>query len=146
MDGYVEKKKIEIPDGYNFSSPKNFDRYVSHLDNIENHQFEQAKLDAQNKHIESLEAIRANEEKNKLKIELGWVGLCFGGNKNISFNIVGVLVCIMSLCCFIFSILIYIFDKSLSESGIQLIEKIWGGTIPVITLSLGYIFGKKNKD
>ena len=51
----------------------------------------------------------------------------------------------MTVCCFIFSILIYIYDKSLSESGIQLIEKIWGGTIPVITLSLGYIFGKKNE-
>lgn len=60
MDGYTEKKNIDIPDGYNLSIPKNFDRYVSHLDNIENHQFEQAKLDAQNKHIENLEEIKTN--------------------------------------------------------------------------------------
>ena len=146
MDGYIDKKRIDIPDGYDLSDRKNFERYVSHLDNIENHQFERAKLDAQNKHIENLEEIKSNGEKDKLKIQLGWVGLCFGGSRNVSFNIVGVLIFLMIIFCVACSVIIYFSNQEISDKRIQLIEKVWEYTIPVITLSLGYIFGKKNEN
>ena len=88
--------------------------------------------------------IEVLEKKNQHNIaikkkELGWFGLFFGGKELISLNISGMLIIFLILTGLILSCLIYKKPNDLDN-----VVKIWGIITPIITLTLGYIFGNKN--
>lgn len=73
--------------------------------------------------------------KNK---ELGWIGVVLGASENSSKNI-SALICIILLIAIIgMSCWVYRIDGDKDFIG-----KLWQMVLPVVTLSLGYIFGKK---
>ena len=96
-------------------------------------------LSTTNKHeLEILE--RNNQHKIAIKKkELGWFGLFFGGKELISLNISGILIIFLILVGFIMSCLIYF-----KTNDFKNIKEIWGIITPIITLTLGYLFGNKN--
>ena len=76
------------------------------------------------------------EAQNKAK-EGGWIGKAIGTNvKNASINIAFILILLLLAYCVFDMIVRY---RSCKEFKYELIEIV----LPVITLALGYIFGKK---
>lgn len=74
--------------------------------------------------------------KNK---DLGLIGYLFGSAENASKNIAALICLILILGASLFTWNIY-----QSGSDNSFIETIWQIVLPVVTLSLGYIFGKKD--
>lgn len=93
----------------------------------EQHGFELSRLDKDNAHTQEL-------EKNKLDL----VGKLFGTGDNSSKNITATICILLIIGGSAISLYAYVEknDKDLATS-------IWGVIAPIITLSLGYIFGKK---
>ncbi|MEY4860535.1 MAG: hypothetical protein RL059_234 [Bacteroidota bacterium] len=120
--------------GSNYTNPKYLLKH-SKLKQIH----EKDILSTTNKH--ELETLEINNQHNIeiKKKELGWFGLFFGGKELISLNISGVLIIFLILVGFIISCLIY--HKT---NDIKNITEIWGIITPIITLTLGYLFGNKN--
>lgn len=96
-------------------------------------------LSEKNKH--ELDIIDKNNNHNLeiKKKELGWFGIFFGGKELISLNISGMLIIFLLITGLLLSYKIYS-DKS----DLDNVVKIWGIITPIITLTLGYIFGSKN--
>lgn len=92
----------------------------------EQHSFELSKQDKELTHVHKLE-----------KTKLGIVGQLFGAGENASKNITATICIILLLGGASVSVYAYAFkgDKDLASS-------VWGVIAPIITLSLGYIFGK----
>jgi len=93
----------------------------------EDHEFQLSAQKAQQDH----------ESKMKNK-DLGWIGFLFGTAENASKNIAVLICLILIIGAIIFSCIIY---KCGTDNSF--IETIWQIVLPVVTLSLGYIFGKK---
>lgn len=105
----------------------------------ENHVHEQT-LDKQDKEFQLQIQERQFAHENSLKEkELGWMGKFFGSGDNSSRNIAAFVSVLLLLGASVVSVVIYA-----CERDNVLISKIWGLVIPVLTLSLGYIFGKEN--
>lgn len=72
--------------------------------------------------------------------KLGWLGKFFGAAENAAVSISGLII---------IGILIFLilsgFVGILCDGKIEKVEKFWNLSIPIITLSLGYIFGKKGE-
>ena len=80
-----------------------------------------------------------NERCAKAKAQdLGWVGLFFGSGANSSKNITAIINIVLILGIAALSLAVYII-----EHDKEFAKALWTGIIPVITLSLGYLFGKK---
>lgn len=94
----------------------------------ENHEYQLKMQDAQHEHELSM--------KNK---DLGWVGKFIGTSDNSSKNIAAIICIILLLSVIAMSCWCYSVDK---DKGF--IESLWQMVLPVITLSLGYIFGKRD--
>ena len=80
----------------------------------------------------------AHENELRQK-ELGWLGKFFGSSDNGAKNIAFTVIILLIVGVTFVSILAYLQDMPDRD----LISKVWNMVIPVITLSLGYIFGKK---
>lgn len=76
-----------------------------------------------------------NELKDK---EIGWIGKFFGTGDNSSKNIAVLLCLVLMIGGTVISCIAYFADKDT-----QFIGLVWNKILPVVTLSLGYIFGKK---
>lgn len=77
--------------------------------------------------------------ENKLKDkEIGWIGKFFGTGDNSSKNIAVLLCLVLMIGGTVISCIAYFADKDT-----QFIGLVWNKILPVVTLSLGYIFGKK---
>ena len=144
-----------MADGYNIkrgnttSTVENGFPYLKSQEMILNHlrakeEYEQLKIEKQYQHEKDLADKKNERIKDTLNINLGWVGRFFGGNKNISHNIVAILISLLLLFDIISSVGIYCWGKEIDESKLDLIKIIWGESAPLITLALGYIFGKKS--
>ena len=94
----------------------------------EDHEFQLSLQQTQHRH--------EVEMKNK---DLGWIGFVFGTAENASKNIAALICLILIIGSIVFSCIIYNCGKENS-----FIETIWQISMPVVTLSLGYIFGKKD--
>ena len=70
--------------------------------------------------------------------ELGWIGNLFGSSENSSKNIAALICLILLLAVIVISCIVYCKDK---DKGF--ISTLWQMVMPVITLSLAYIFGKR---
>ena len=98
-------------------------------------------LSETNKHqLDIIDKNNLHEIKIKEK-DLGWFGFIFGGKELISLNISGVLIIFLLFTGLIISINIY-----KEKSDLDNIVKIWGIITPLITLTLGYLFGNKNNN
>lgn len=104
----------------------------------ENHAHEQL-LDKQDKEFQLKMQERQFEHENSIKDkDLGWLGKFWGAGDNSSRNIAAIVCFLLILGASVASITIYC-----STQDSSLIAKIWGYVTPIITLALGYIFGKK---
>ena len=91
---------------------------------------------AQHSHEEQMQQMK--DKKDIIIYELGWVGRFFGGEKNSSKNITAALNILLIIGASSISLIIY-FDKGDSD----FIKAIWASITPIVSLSLGYLFGKK---
>lgn len=78
---------------------------------------------------------RAEKEQSK---DLGLVGRLFGGDKNSSKNITAIINIILLIGATAVSLVVYF-----CEQDKAFVKAIWTGVLPIVTLSLGYLFGKK---
>ena len=85
--------------------------------------------------MQKLDNERLATEQTK---ELGWIGKIFGGEKNSSKNITATINICLLLGATAVSLAVYF-----SEQDKEFVKAIWGGVLPIVTLSLGYLFGKK---
>lgn len=80
-----------------------------------------------------------HDHENGLKEkDLGLLGKFFGGEGISSKNITAFVCGVLLIGVITFSILIYC-DEAKDTA---FIEKLWENVVPIITLSLGYLFGK----
>lgn len=102
---------------------------------------EQIQLKEQHEYDYRLRQIDKEKELKLLNLRIGFIGRCFGDSNNSSKNIT------FSLCLFliigVIAISFYVLLKDVEESKIELLSDIWNIIIPIISLSLGYLFGKK---
>lgn len=100
---------------------------------------EQILLSEKNKHeLEILEKNHKHEIKCKNK-DLGWLGFLFGGKELTALNISGFLIILLIIIgCYLTS---KVFNN---KEDIDNVLKIWSIITPIITLTLGYIFGNKS--
>ena len=99
---------------------------------------EQTQLKEQHEHECRLEQLRSEHETKIKDKELGIIGRMFGGVGNSSKNITALICIILLFGATVVSLVIY-----WGKDDITFIKSIWGAIIPVITLSLGYLFGKE---
>ena len=103
-------------------------------------QMEHQKAMTQENHEYQLKMQKAqhDHEISMRNMDLGKVGCIFGSSDNSSKNIAAVICFILLLAIIGMSCWVYWMDKDKS-----FIASLWQLVLPVITLSLGYIFGKK---
>lgn len=89
-------------------------------------------------HKETVLKMQQDNNVGILKQKLGIIGRLFGDRDNSSKNITAFLNILLIIGASTLSAIIYINDKD-----IQLVSSIWKNVIPIVTLSLGYLFGKK---
>lgn len=82
--------------------------------------------------------IMADKAHEELKIRLGVLGQFFGHEENSSKNITFVLLVILLIIALVMT---FYFSKCIIIS--KFVSGLWDNMFPIITLSLGYIFGKK---
>jgi hypothetical protein len=82
---------------------------------------------------------RAAHEHNMRKLELGYVGLIFGGGSEKSGNIALITIII------VFLLLLFIFYRIGVAANGDLLIKIASPLLSIITLALGYLFGSSRK-
>ena len=107
------------------SSPRQMEHQKAMLK--EDHEYQLKMQDSQHSHELSL--------KNK---NLGWIGKLVGASDNSSKNIAAIICLILLIAVIFMSCIVYCVDK---DKGF--ISTLWQIVMPVITLSLGYIFGKR---
>lgn len=137
-----------MTNSYNLNSGNNYP--ASNIRKIElQNAHEQVQLKEQNEHeVKMTELMCQNEqtlkEKNykheqaTINLNLGWFGRCFGSKDNASRNITGVICLTFIIGATLISLLVYFIKDDLT-----FIKHMWGIVSPIITLSLGYLFGKK---
>ena len=95
----------------------------------EEHQFQLQMQQQQHSH--------ENELKNK---EIGWLGKFFGSENNSARNMAITVIVLVISGATLFSICVLLN----SQLNNVLIKEVWSSIVPIITLALGYIFGKNN--
>jgi hypothetical protein len=85
------------------------------------------------------------ENQNELKLresEKGWIGSLWGSSKNAPNNIAGIVILLLLTFGLVCTSIIVIWypTKDVSPS----IKDLWAVITPIITLGLGYLFGKKS--
>lgn len=87
--------------------------------------------------------IREKElERQERKDQRGWVGKFWGEGDHAAKNIAGLLICAMLILggCYTYGVF-----NCFNQSSNQLIADFWKIITPLITLALGYLFGKSVK-
>src|SRR5258706_7583217 len=83
-----------------------------------------------------------NAETSKQDRELGFLGKFFGSGTSGNTNIVGLLIVLLLLtgitCTFL------LLSEAPATRGISILE-LWGIITPLLTLALGFLFGKAGK-
>ncbi|HLO72919.1 MAG TPA: hypothetical protein VK164_03200 [Flavobacterium sp.] len=80
-------------------------------------------------------------EEIKMTRELGFLGQFFGSGNSIKLNIAGLFIFILVLIGIIYTSCV-LFATNINPKAIGILD-FWGIITPLITLALGYIFGKK---
>ena len=77
-------------------------------------------------------------EQETITKNLGLIGRTFGCAENASKNITATLCVLLLIGVTIVSIIVYCNERDISK-----VMGLWDSVLPIITLSLGYLFGKK---
>jgi NADH:ubiquinone oxidoreductase subunit 4 (subunit M) len=77
------------------------------------------------------------ETQRKVK-ELGWLGHFFGSPQVSPYNIAGFTVLLLLVCGAVYTLCVVIWWNN----DIEKIKGFWGIIIPLLTLVMGYLFGK----
>ena len=77
-------------------------------------------------------------EQETIEKNLGWIGKTFGSAENASKNITATICVLMLIGVAVVSVVVYCNERDISK-----VEGLWDMVLPIITLSLGYLFGKK---
>ena len=90
-------------------------------------------------------AIKVIENQNELKLrqsEKGWVGSFWGSNNNAPNNIAGIVILLLLTFGLLYTFIIIIWypTKDVASN----IRDLWAIISPLITLGMGYLFGKKS--
>lgn len=99
---------------------------------------EQTILQVKNQQDLDLLDKKHNHQLNCIKKELGVMGRIFGGKELTALNISGLLIFLLLIIGLILSFIVYE-----STVGMDNVLKVWSIITPIITLTLGYIFGNK---
>lgn len=78
-----------------------------------------------------------NFKNEQLKIKIGQIGELLGCEDNASRNITALICAILLIILLVLSIIVYLCEKNFNP-----VMTLWEKTIPIITLALGYLFGK----
>lgn len=95
-------------------------------------------LTIQHGHDEKMLQIQHHHELNLLNKKLGKLGRFFGHEENSSKNIT--LVLVVFLLCVNTGLTIYFYEQDPVSSFVM---RLWEQMFPIVTLALGYIFGRK---
>lgn len=82
--------------------------------------------------------IDVQHELDTIDKNLGWLGRFFGSAENASKNIAAIVCIALLVGVTIVSIVVYWNERSIFSAS-----SLWDEVLPIITLSLGYLFGKK---
>lgn len=96
-------------------------------------------VEESHKHQYRMQEAQHKQELAMKNKDLGWIGFLFGTSENASKNIAALICLILIIGAIIFSCIVYN-----CGNNNDFIETIWQIILPVVTLSLGYIFGKKD--
>lgn len=125
--------------GSNYSA----DSTIKQLEIQTNH--EQVQLKEKYAHDEKMEQIKNKSEDDQRKHEkemgdqaLGWFGRLFGSKENSSRNITGAICLSFTAGATLVSLIVYF-----SKDDTEFVKGMWEIIYPIITLSLGYLFGKR---
>lgn len=129
---------MKDPIPQNSFSPEG-NRYSNGIDYLKQTQ-KHEQIISKESHDHEIEKIKL-ENDYKLKCQnqqLGMIGRAFGGAEQSSKNIAATLCVLLLFGATIISVIVYN-----NERTVESLSAIWQVVIPVITLSLGYLFGKK---
>ncbi|MGV3460684.1 MAG: hypothetical protein ACO1N9_09555 [Flavobacterium sp.] len=76
--------------------------------------------------------------------ELGALGKFFGAGDTVKMNIAGLTIIVLTLTGIIYTFCILYNNNSNNPKAIGILE-FWGIITPIITLALGFVFGKSQK-
>ncbi len=103
------------------------------------YQHEEITQQAQNDHDERMADKEYAHRKEMLKKELGCLGRLFGSDKHSARTIAFVIV--IALLLVSTGIMTYMYFFTPADQDTKRFELVWSNTVPVITLTLGYLFG-----
>lgn len=83
-------------------------------------------------------------EANNHERELGSLGKFFGSGETVKMNISGLTILILIITGVGYTVGVLCFDTSSNSKAVGIID-FWGIITPIITLALGFIFGKTQK-
>lgn len=72
----------------------------------------------------------------QMDLDAGWLGRCFGSGKNAPMNIAGTLVLLLAAS----GITVLFFQSAIPAADY------WRIIVPLLTLVMGYVFGKSSKE
>ncbi len=92
----------------------------------------------------SQKLIEKTFETNQLDKELGSLGKFFGKGDSVKLNIAGLLIIVLVIAGILYTCFILLCNTSSNPKAIGILD-FWGIVTPLITLSLGFVFGKSQK-
>lgn len=84
-------------------------------------------------------------EESKSERELGKLGLFFGSGNSVKMNIAGLLITVLVLTGIGYTLILLCSDLSKNKMVIGILD-FWNIITPLITLALGYVFGKQDEN
>lgn len=123
--------------GYNIESETSFSLDILKQTKLQNTHEQILKKE---EHEYTIECKRLDQEHelNTLSKNLGFIGRTFGNAENATKNIT-VVICL----CLIFGVSVISIIVYFCNQDIAFVKSMWINISPIITLSLGYLFGKK---
>lgn len=118
--------------GTGYSSSPSIQKLEIQTTHEKNLQKEQHDFDLECKKLDQ------KHEQEIITKNLGWIGRTFGSTENASKNITATLCILLLVGVVIVSAIVYC-----NERDVNKVVGLWDGVLPIITLSLGYLFGRK---
>lgn len=118
--------------GTGYSSSPSIQKFEIQTTHEKNLQKEQHDFDLECKKLDQ------KHEQEIITKNLGWIGRTFGSTENASKNITATLCILLLVGVVIVSAIVYC-----NERDVNKVVGLWDGVLPIITLSLGYLFGRK---
>jgi hypothetical protein len=98
-------------------------------------------------HEETMEDKKNQFKKDMTRLKLGWFGKILGGASNLPLNVAGAVVLILLLIGIGATIaVIWVGLHSCNQINTNTLKDIWSVLTPIITLTIGYLFGKRTED